>query len=147
MIAVGAGVIASPMSGPVLGGVVLAMGLTVCLWWTYFVGLAGAAENALVHRHGDHSGRVATAGNTYLHLLLVAGIVLVALGNEVAMSHFASAEPLGLFGAIVLGGGAACFLCGTAIFARRVVGTWRITRLGGPLACSPCSGRSQPSRQ
>ncbi len=50
ILAVGAGVTAEPMSGPLLGGVVLAMSITVCLWWAYFVGLADAAEHALPHR-------------------------------------------------------------------------------------------------
>jgi low temperature requirement protein LtrA len=74
---------------------------------------------------------VATEAYTYLHLVLVAGIVLAALGLEVSMAHVADATGLGLFGAAALGGGAACYLAGTAFFARRVIGQWRGSRLVG----------------
>lgn len=134
IIAVGVGVIAEPITGSALGGVVVAMAITVCLWWAYFTELAGAAERALVHRHGNRAGRVADDGYTYLHLSLVAGIVLAALGLEEATAHVATSEPFGPLGAAALGGGTACYLAGTAFFARRVIGEWRYVRLLGASA-------------
>jgi low temperature requirement protein LtrA len=131
IIAVGVGVAAEPMSGPILAGVVLAMAITVCLWWSYFAELAGSAEHALTHSHGANRGRVATEGYTYLHLAVVAGIVLAALGLEVSTAHVGESAALGVFGAAALGGGVACHLAGTALFARRVIGTWRGSRLLG----------------
>jgi len=77
---------------------------------------------------GDR-GRAATYAYTYLHLLLVGGVVLAALGLEVAMAHIESADSFGLFGAAALGGGVACYLAGTAAFARRLLGTWNFARL------------------
>ncbi len=129
IIAVGVGVAAEPMSGPILAGVVLAMAIAVSLWWSYFSGLAGSAEHALTSSHGANRGRVATEGYTYLHLVLVAGIVIAALGLEVSMAHAGEDTALGLFGAAALGSGAACYLAGTAFFARRITGEWRWLRV------------------
>jgi low temperature requirement protein LtrA len=129
ILAIGVGVAAEPMSTSILIGVVLSMVICVALWWTYFSHLAHAAENALAARPASQRGRVATDGYTYLHLLIVAGIVLVALGLEVAMAHIGDPEPLGLFGAAALGGGSAGYLFGTALFARRLLGSWSAARV------------------
>ncbi len=131
IIAVGVGVAAEPMSTPILAGVVLAMVLTVGLWWAYFAELAGRAEHALAHRAGADRARAATDGYTYLHLALVAGIVLAAFGLEEAMAHIADPEPFGLLGAAALGGGVACYLAGTGCFARRVARDWYPVRFAG----------------
>ncbi|CAN5592442.1 low temperature requirement protein A [soil metagenome] len=127
-LAIGAGVAAEPMSAAILLGVLLAMAITVGMWWAYFSRLARQAEFALAARRNGDLARAARDGYTYLHLLLVAGIVLAALGIEVAMAHIAESEGLGLFGAAALGGGVACYLSGTALFAHRVIGGWRTIR-------------------
>ncbi len=124
----GVGVTSEPMSAPILGGALLAMAITVCLWWAYFSELAGAAEHALARRDGATRGHVATEGYTYLHLILVAGIVLAALGLEEAIAQVADATAFGMFGAAALAGGTACYLAGTGLFARRVIGDWRVPR-------------------
>jgi low temperature requirement protein LtrA len=130
ILAIGAGVADEPMRTSILVGVVLSMLICVALWWTYFARLAHAAERALTDRVASQRGRVATDGYTCLHLLLVSGIVLVALGLEVAMAHIGDLEAFGLFGAAALGGGAACYLIGTALFERRLLGGWAAVRVG-----------------
>jgi low temperature requirement protein LtrA len=134
ILSIGAGVAAVPMSTSILIGAVFSMLICVALWWAYFSRLVHAAEQALASRTPARRGRVATDGYTYLHLLLVAGIVLVALGLEVAMAHIGDTEPLGLFGAVALGGGAACYLFGTALFARRLLGRWEVARVAFSVA-------------
>jgi low temperature requirement protein LtrA len=104
------------------------MCIAVALWWAYFSRLSGEAEEALAKRAHSRA-RVATDGYTYLHLALVAGIVLAALGLEVAMAHIAETEAYGLFGAAALGGGVSCYLAGSVFFARRVIGGWLVVRL------------------
>jgi low temperature requirement protein LtrA len=131
VIAIGVGVAAEPMSLPILVGVVLAMLISVGMWWAYFSPLARKAEHALAARRGTDAARTASEGYTYLHLILVAGIVLAALGVETAMAHIAEPEPLDFFGAAALGGGIACFLAGSGFFARRVLGHWSIPRFVG----------------
>jgi low temperature requirement protein LtrA len=127
-LAIGAGAATEPVSAAILVGVLLSMSIAVALWWAYFSRMAGEAEEALTHRV-DGRAATATDGYTYLHLALVAGIVITALGLEVAMAHIADTGAYGMFGAAALGGGAACYLAGTAFFAHRVVGGWRVARL------------------
>lgn len=129
IIGVGVGVATQPISVPILGGVVLAMSITVGMWWAYFSDLARHAEHALAHR--QRISRVVSDGYTYLHLALVAGIVFAAVGIEEAMAHVADVEPFGLLGAATVGGGVALYLAGTGFFARRVIGEWRVLRFAG----------------
>lgn len=129
ILGIGAGVATEPISTQILVGVVLSMLICVALWWAYFTRLAHAAEHALKAVPVGDRGRTAAYAYTYLHLLLVAGIVLAALGLEVAMAHIESAESFGFFGAAALGGGVACYLAGLAAFARRLLGRWDRTRL------------------
>lgn len=129
IIAIGVGAAREPMSLPILGGVVLAILISVALWWAYFARLAHRAGEALAARRSAERGRVATAGYTYLHLAIVAGIVLAALGLEDATAHIAEAEGFGLFGATALGGGVSLYLAGTAFFAHRVIGDWLVVRV------------------
>ncbi|GAA5123860.1 low temperature requirement protein A [Alloalcanivorax gelatiniphagus] len=131
ILAIGVGVSAEPISVPILVGVVLSIAITVAMWSAYFTRLALPAEHALSARRQGPRARAATDGYTYLHLVLVAGIVLAALGLEVAMAHIEAAEPFGGFGGAALAGGVACYLAGTALFARRVIGGWEPLRLAG----------------
>jgi low temperature requirement protein LtrA len=104
--------------------------ICVALWWAYFTRLAGDAERALTLVPARERGRAATDAYSYLHLLLVGGIVLAALGLEVAMAHIESTDAFGVFGAAALSGGVACYLAGSAAFARRLLGRWNVVRLG-----------------
>lgn len=131
VIAIGVGVAREPMSLPILGGVVLAILISVALWWAYFSRLAHRAEAALAARPAGERAHIASSGYTYLHLAIVAGIVLAALGLEVATAHVAESEGFGMFGAAALGGGVSLYLAGTAFFARRVIGEWPVVRLIG----------------
>jgi len=72
----------------------------------------------------------ATIGYTYLHFLIVAGVVLAAVGIEQAMHHVSSRASLGAFGAAALGGGFALYLVGTSLFALRLTGQLLTARLG-----------------
>lgn len=129
ILAIGAGAATAPISAGILSGVVLSMLICIALWWAYFARLGDQAEHALQAVPPVERGRAATDAYTYLHLLLVSGIVLVALGLEVAMAHIESTDHLGLFGAAALSGGTACYLLGTAAFARRLLGRWNVARL------------------
>jgi low temperature requirement protein LtrA len=130
ILGIGAGVATEPIRTAILLGVVISMLICVGMWWAYFSRLARAAEHALSNVQPGLRGRAATDGYTYLHLMLVGGIVLAALGLEVAMAHIDAPDAYGLFGASALGGGVACYLAGTVFFARRLLGRWDLLRLG-----------------
>lgn len=129
ILGIGTGASSEPVSIRILLGIVLSMLICIALWWAYFTRLAGDAERVLTSVLASNRGRAATDAYTYLHLLLVSGIVLAALGLEVSMAHIQSTDELGVFGAAALSGGVACYLAGTAFFARRLLHRWNIMRL------------------
>jgi low temperature requirement protein LtrA len=87
---------------------------SVAMWWLYFnVGAERASRN--IAASGD-PGRVARFAYTYLHLPLVAGIVLAAVGDELVLAH-----PTGHTDAktaAVLIGAPALYLLGNLLFKR-----------------------------
>jgi len=84
------------------------------MWWIYFnVG----AERASRHIAGSSdAGRVARLAYTYLHLPLVAGIVLAAVGDELVLAHPAGHTDAKT--AAVLIGAPAIYLVGNLTFKR-----------------------------
>ena len=101
--------------------VAVALGLliTVAMWWTYFEGFAEtAAERLRVH---DDPVLAAADGYSYLHLVIVAGIITFAVGVKVLTRDSVSAalpDPARL----ALCGGVALYLVGNAAFALRMAG-------------------------
>jgi len=116
IVAIGVGVAEEAISVPILVGSVLAVGLSVLLWWLYFDMVAIAAEHALARLRGNARAALAIDGYTYLHFLILAGVVISALGVEQAMHHIEHAEPFGAFGAAALLGGTALYLAGHGAF-------------------------------
>jgi low temperature requirement protein LtrA len=131
VVAIGAGAAGSTLTLAIIGGSVLALLLTTGLWWLYFDVISDAAQDRLSTT--DDRGRVALATDayTFVHLLLISGIVISALGVEEVMHSVGSSHPLGLFGSCALFGGTALYLFGHALFWRRVGGTWKVWRLAG----------------
>ena len=92
---------------------------SVAMWWIYFH--VGAERGSHIIAHSDDPGRIARIAYTYMHILLVAGIILVAVGDELVLAH-----PLGHTGpgtAIAVVAGPACYLVGNLLF-KRVTGGW-----------------------
>ena len=89
---------------------------TVAMWWIYFnVGAEGAAER--ISRSAD-PGRLARIAYTYLHIPVVAGVILVAVSDEFILVHpSGTTEPLAAFAII---GGPAIFLAGNLLFKKIV---------------------------
>jgi low temperature requirement protein LtrA len=100
--------------------VVVALGFaflsSVAMWWLYF---GQVATSALRRMAADEApGRVGRDAYTYLHLPLVAGILLVAVGDELVIAH--PNDELGSAGALVVLGGSALYLLGLTAFGARV---------------------------
>jgi low temperature requirement protein LtrA len=103
---------------------VTVVALTVCfagsaaLWWLYFDRIAGFAQARLADAGDDESGLLGRDAFTYLHIPIVAGIVLVAVGDELVIAH-----PGGdgsLFAAFAIAGGPAVYLLGHLLFRARM---------------------------
>jgi low temperature requirement protein LtrA len=84
------------------------------MWWIYFnVG----AERASRHIAGSSDpGRVARHAYTYLHLPLVAGIIVTAVGDDLVLAHPTGHTDAKI--AAVLLGAPALYLVGNLLFKR-----------------------------
>jgi len=77
---IGVGVVGEPISWPIVAAAVLGLTLSAALWWAYFDVTSLLAERAFAACPLDDRARLARDAYSYLHLPLVAGIVLLALG-------------------------------------------------------------------
>jgi len=117
---VDAGVVAAAVLG-----IVVAAGL----WWLYFDVVAPVSTRRLVAAaEGSERNRMARDSFSYLHLPMVAGIVLVALGMKKTLAHVS--DPLALVPTFALLGGAALYLLAHVAFRLRNVRTLNRRRLG-----------------
>jgi low temperature requirement protein LtrA len=88
----------------------------VAMWWIYF-DLAAERGNRAMRQSSD-PGREARLGYTYLHLPIVAGIVVSAVGDELSLSH--PHATVDMAQAAVLIGGPALYLLGNALFKQTI---------------------------
>ena len=111
--------------------VAAALGIVVvsALWWLYFDVAAILERTRLMRATGLELHRLALYAYSYLHLPMIAGIVLFALGLKTTVSH--TGEHLDTVPAVALCGGAALYLIGHVaslfrmtgrIFRRRTIG-------------------------
>jgi low temperature requirement protein LtrA len=101
-------------------GVVVALGFafltTVALWWLYFGQTATSAMRGLAR--DELPGQTGRDAYSYLHLPIVAGVLLSAVGDELVLAH--PGDPLHTAGALVALGGPALYLMGLVAFGARV---------------------------
>jgi low temperature requirement protein LtrA len=112
---------------------------SVALWLVYF-GRSASAATAVVGRWGDPEMQ-APSVYTYLHLPMVAGIIVAAVGDELSIAHPMDPATPAEMAAIL--GGSAIFLAGHLMFTRAVFGIWSASRLAAlaGLATIAVSGR------
>jgi low temperature requirement protein LtrA len=131
IVAIGAGARANIDAG-VVGAAVLGMAVACALWWLYFDVVAIVAERRLLKaREGRERNDVARDSYSYLHLPMVAGIALVAVGLKRTLANVE--EPLGLVSATAMMGGAAMYLLAHVAFRWRNIRTLNRQRLLGAL--------------
>ena len=108
---------------------VLGVALAAAMWWVYFDVVALVSSRRLAEAEvGRAQNELARDSYSYIHLALVAGIVLVALGLKKAIGH--SDEDLDDVIAFALLGGVAIYLLGLVGFRYRHVHTLNRQRLG-----------------
>ncbi|HEY2478546.1 MAG TPA: low temperature requirement protein A [Solirubrobacterales bacterium] len=102
---------------------VLGVAVAAALWWEYFDIVAPASAQRLIDAEpGRVQNTLARDSYSYLHLLLVAGIVLTAFGlKTVIVDTGAHLEGLTAFALL---GGIALYLLGLVVFRYRHVQTW-----------------------
>ena len=109
----------------------LAFLITAALWWLYFNLVAGIAERRLAQ--AEHRTVLARDAYTYLHVVIVAGILLSAVGDEIVIAHPTEELSDAELAAVV--SGPALYLFAHVLLRLRVVGTLAGRRLAGALAC------------
>ena len=129
IVAVGVGVAREPIDGAIVLGTALAVTLSILLWWAYFARISAAGEHALERRTDAARVVLARDAYTYVHFMIVAGVILAALGVEEAMAHIGDAEPFGWFGASALASGLTAYIVGTAFFGRLADLPWPVIRI------------------
>ena len=105
--------------------------MTAALWWLYFSAIAGHFERAL--ERADDRARVARDIYTYGHVLLIAGIIAAAVGDELVIAHPGDELRSAELTAVVAGPG--LFLLAQALLRLRLTGEQSPRRLGGVAAC------------
>jgi low temperature requirement protein LtrA len=103
---------------------------SVAMWAVYFnIGAERASRQIAT---SDDPGRMARSGYTYLHLLIVAGIIVVAVGDELVLHHPGGHDghtDVSTAAAIVAG--PALYLIGNALFKRLSTSIFPLSHLVG----------------
>jgi low temperature requirement protein LtrA len=111
--------------------IVLAMGASllqaIAIWSIYFGEHAERASRAIAT--SADPGRLARVAYTYVPILIVAGIIVSAVGDELTLAH--PSGHVDWSAALVLVGGPGLFLLGAALFKLAVFGLWPWPRLVG----------------
>src|SRR5690606_16619267 len=87
---------------------------TVAMWWLYFSVSAERASHVI--EHSDNRGQLGRLAYTYVHLLLVIAIVLVAVADEFVLAHPLGHTSIGTGVAMI--GGVALYLAANILFKR-----------------------------
>ena len=110
IVAIGIGAAGIDLGGRVVLAAILGVVVSAALWWSYFDVVAIVAERKMTEAKGVARSRIARDSYSYLHLPMVAGIILLALGMKKTIGHVD--EPLELVPAVALCGGVALYLPG-----------------------------------
>ncbi|MEV1316791.1 low temperature requirement protein A [Micromonospora arborensis] len=125
LVAIGVGATALPISWPIIIASALAITVTAALWWAYFDVVSIAAERVLHRAEGVARAALGRDSYTYLHLPMVAGIILLALGFKKVLgyvgdgAHHKLGDPLHGLGLLALYGGVILYLLGHLCFRLR----------------------------
>jgi low temperature requirement protein LtrA len=118
------------MSAARVAAITVAFLGSAALWWLYFDYVARIAQLRL--DRADDRGRLARDAYTYLHIPMVAGIIVTAVGDELVIAH--PGEELSPAGLVVVAGGPALYLLGHVGFRLRMAHSLSTKRLGAALA-------------
>ena len=119
------------LDAPRLAAFALAFLGTAALWWLYFNYAPRMAERRLAL--AEDRTALARDGYTYLHVLMVAGIIVSAVGDELVIAH--PTEHLHGDEVAAVVAGPAIYLLAQALFRLRMAGSVSWKRLGGAAGC------------
>lgn len=97
------------------------------MWWIYFdTGSERAAEHI---SHASESGHMARLGYTYIHPLIVMGIIGCAVSDELILAHPDGETPRAA--ALAILGGPALYVLGCGLFKHPLLGRFPLSHAVG----------------
>ena len=102
----------------------------LAMWWIYFH--KGAEAGSELISNSNEPGRLARLAYTYLHLPIVAGIILSAVADELVLTHPADRSDLKTVLSAI--GGPLLFLIGTILFKHAIRGWLQLSHGVGIVA-------------
>jgi len=127
IVSLGVGARAEPLDAAVITGALLGIATAAALWWAYFDVVAIVAERRLRRATPRDQALIARDSYTYLHLLIVGGIIIFAIGMKKTLADYGG--HLQLVPATALCGGLAIYLVALSAFKRRNIGSFNRQRL------------------
>jgi len=113
-----------------VGAFVSAFVGSIAMWWIYFH--KGAEAGSELISRSSESGRLARLAYTYLHLPIVAGIIVSAVADELVLKHPNGAPDLRTISTAI--GGPMLFLTGTILFKYSIRGFLQLSHGVGIIA-------------
>ena len=135
IVAVGVGVAGLAISWPIVVAAVVGLTLAAGMWWMYFDITSLVAERALADELDGDRPRLARDAYSFLHLPLITGVILLALGMKKLLEnvgdteHHDLADPLTGIGLYALYGGVSLYLVSHAAFKLRATHILSVQRL------------------
>jgi low temperature requirement protein LtrA len=134
LVAIGLGARGTALGTSVIVAAVLGLGVTTSFWLAYFDFFPMRAHQLLTDRSGVERTALARDAYTYLHLPMVAGVVLFAFAMKTTLAHVG--DELGTIPALGLCGGPALYLFAYVGLRLRVTRTLGRGRWLAALACT-----------
>ncbi len=126
-IGVGVGTAHRPLSFGLVIGAALALLIAGGLWWIYFDRIAALAQDRL--RAHEDPVLAASDGYSYIHLVIVAGIIIFAVGVKLVVRDPVGA-PMPVPGRLAMCSGVALYLLGLGAFRLRMLGQLSVGGIG-----------------
>jgi low temperature requirement protein LtrA len=127
LLVTGASFAQAEWTGPVVAAFATAFVSSVAMWWIYFD--IGAERGSRRIAESANPGRLARLAYTYLHIPIIAGIVVSAVADELVLAHPAAHAELRTVATVL--GGPLLFLAGNLLFKSVVAGRPPLSHLVG----------------
>jgi low temperature requirement protein LtrA len=118
-VGVGVGTAQRHLTAGLVIGATLPVLIAVGMWWTYFDRTADSAQERL--RVHEDPVLAAADAYSYMHLVIIAGIIIFAAGVKLVVHNSVSA-PMPDVGRLAMCAGTAVYLIGIAAFRLRILG-------------------------
>jgi low temperature requirement protein LtrA len=113
-----------------VGAFVSAFVASIAMWWIYFH--KGAEAGSELISRSREPGRLARSAYTYLHMPIVAGIILSAVADELVLTHPTGHSDIRTVVSAI--GGPLLFLIGTILFKHTIRGFLQLSHGAGIIA-------------